>query len=195
MLNEPTALIKKVPEPDYPWDRQTDESPEAFEAFATYRDLGAFRSITAVVQKWHKSRSLIGRWSAAHGWVQRVDAWDAWNDQEFRKEREDERRRVLASSLELGSKMRQAALDSLSALLDSGATLPVALVPVFAEKGSKLARQALGLDTPWDAGEQEAQNRMAMQAIQGAIDAADKETGDRVRANLYRLEKECAAGR
>ena len=100
-----TALVKKTPEPDYPWDRQPGESPEAFEAFATYRDLAAFRSIAAVVQKWHKSRSLIARWSAAHHWVQRVDAWDAWNDQEFRKEREQARREMLQDQLELGKKM------------------------------------------------------------------------------------------
>jgi hypothetical protein len=67
------------------------------------------------------------------------------------------------------------------------------MVVAFAEKGSTmLAREALGLDKPLDSGEQEAQMHMAFQAIQAAIDEADKETGDRVRANLYRLERDRA---
>ncbi len=57
MLNQPTALIKKVPEPDYPWDRQPNESPQAFEAFATYRDMAYQRSLAAVGWKLHKSKT------------------------------------------------------------------------------------------------------------------------------------------
>ena len=51
------ALTKKIPEPDYPWDRQPDESMQAFEAFATYRDMAYQRSLAAVGWKLHKSRS------------------------------------------------------------------------------------------------------------------------------------------
>ena len=90
MLNEPTALIKKVPEPDYPWDRQADESPQAFEAFATYRDMAYQRSLAAAGWKLHKSKKLLERWSAAHGWVKRVAAWDAYNDRESHNELEQE---------------------------------------------------------------------------------------------------------
>ena len=54
------------------WDRQPNESPKAFEAFATYRDMGYQRSLAAVGWRLHKSRSLLSRWSAAHGWVKRV---------------------------------------------------------------------------------------------------------------------------
>ena len=75
MLNQPTDLIKKVPEPDYPWDRQADESPQAFEAFAIYRDMAYQRSLAAAGWKLHKSKKLLERWSAAHGWVKRVAAW------------------------------------------------------------------------------------------------------------------------
>jgi hypothetical protein len=82
-----------------PWDRQPNESPKAFEAFAIYRDMACQRSLAAAGWKLHKSRSLLSRWSAAHGWVKRVAAWDAWNDRESRKELEQERRRARQSSI------------------------------------------------------------------------------------------------
>jgi hypothetical protein len=40
---EEAALTKKVPEPDYPWDQQVDESAAAFLAFTAYRDMGRGR--------------------------------------------------------------------------------------------------------------------------------------------------------
>jgi hypothetical protein len=102
------ALTKKVPEPDYPWDRQPNESPKAFEAFAIYRDMAYQRSIAAVGWKLSKSKSLLTAWSAAHGWVKRVAAWDAYNDRESRKELEQERRRARQASISGHSKPRGA---------------------------------------------------------------------------------------
>lgn len=50
------------------------ETPQALEAFVRYRDMGPDRSIDAVAQALDKSHTLIGRWSAEHGWVERVKA-------------------------------------------------------------------------------------------------------------------------
>jgi len=72
-----------------PWDREPNESPQAFEAFG---DL-------PLAWKLSKSKTLLSRWSAAHGWVKRVAAWDAYNDRESRNELEQERRRARQASI------------------------------------------------------------------------------------------------
>ena len=82
-----------------PWDRQPNESPQAFEAFAIYRDMAYRRSLAAVAWKLSKSKTLLSRWSSAHGWVKRVAAWDAYNDRETRNELEQERRRARQASI------------------------------------------------------------------------------------------------
>jgi hypothetical protein len=58
------------------WERQPGESDEAYEAFRTYLNLGANRSVAKVGQKCSKSKSLMDRWSAQWNWVERVRAHD-----------------------------------------------------------------------------------------------------------------------
>lgn len=60
-----------------PWERQDGESAQAFEAFTTYLEMGAERSLRAVGQKLGKSSTLIERWSATKRWVERATAYDA----------------------------------------------------------------------------------------------------------------------
>ena len=55
------------------WDRQPEESTQAYEAFTVYREE---RSITRVAQKLDKSRTIIGRWSSEWQWVQRCRDYD-----------------------------------------------------------------------------------------------------------------------
>ena len=79
--------INDTPEP---WERQEDESQVAFEAFATYRDLGPSRSHREVGRILGKSRQLIGDWSSKYDWVKRTDAWDAEQDRIARQTQIDE---------------------------------------------------------------------------------------------------------
>lgn len=68
-----------------PWERQLNESPQAFEAFAAYRDMGASRSLAKVSRVLCKSKALMERWSTDHDWVKRVAAWDAEKDRVARE--------------------------------------------------------------------------------------------------------------
>lgn len=67
------------------WERQPGEGARAYEAFCAYRDLGADRSVTKVARMLDKSRTLIGRWSSEHDWVDRVAALEA-RDQMIQRE-------------------------------------------------------------------------------------------------------------
>lgn len=60
-----------------PWDRQPGETSKAYEAFLTYRDLGAGRSIQLVCNELGKSKTVMDRWSSQHNWVSRAAAWDS----------------------------------------------------------------------------------------------------------------------
>lgn len=73
-----------IREPE-PWERQFNESPQAFEAFAQYRDMGASRSLAKVSRVVCKSKALMERWSTEHDWVKRVAAWDAEKDRVARE--------------------------------------------------------------------------------------------------------------
>lgn len=67
------------------WERQEDESAQAFQGFATYRDMGAERSLAKVARKLGKSKALMERWSTRWQWKVRVDAWDDELDRQSRQ--------------------------------------------------------------------------------------------------------------
>ena len=68
-----------------PWERQPKESPQAYEAFVIYRNMGAERSIQKVSQMLSKSVTLIKRWSREKNWVERSRAWDNEQDRVTRE--------------------------------------------------------------------------------------------------------------
>lgn len=68
-----------------PWERQKKESPQAFEAFSSYRDLGAERSTAKVQRKLCKSLTIIQRWCKDWNWVERARLYDNSLEQEARK--------------------------------------------------------------------------------------------------------------
>lgn len=94
------------------WERQPDETVKAFEAFSIYRDLGVNRNIRDVAQKLDKSLTIIGRWSSANNWVERVQAYDDHLEQierkQLEKKRLEQRERRLNISLAFQAKMVKA---------------------------------------------------------------------------------------
>ena len=171
-----------------PWDRQPNESPKAFEAFAIYRDLGVYRDQRAVALAVKKQRALLGRWSVTYEWVSRVSAWDAWNDAESRKLKEAARREVLDDQLKLGKKMMGIADATVAAKIDSDTpSLEDKDVPTYAKTGRDLVAAALGLDAV--ALEQATQFAIFSEAVLRGIDEADEATGQRVRQHIYELER------
>ena len=88
-----------------PWDRQAGESSKAYEAFVTYRDLGAERSIRRVAEALSKSVPLMGRWSSAHGWPARAAAWDSVPARKTEEAYEDMARRIAAQHERLSTKL------------------------------------------------------------------------------------------
>ena len=58
------------------WEKQKNESAQAFEAAHLYFQMGAERSIDAVRKKLGKSQDICERWSARHNWRKRAHAYD-----------------------------------------------------------------------------------------------------------------------
>ncbi len=89
-----TQTMGNPPKPDsisprLPWERCRAESGPAFEAFATYRDMGPSCSIRKAAGRLGKSPSLLERWSAAHGWSDRAFAYDEYLDNSQRSAQEE----------------------------------------------------------------------------------------------------------
>lgn len=63
-----------------PWDRLEDETPRAYAAFCVFRDLGPDRKICEAVRIHYagkRCRAIVDEWAHAHGWDERVRAYDA----------------------------------------------------------------------------------------------------------------------
>lgn len=79
LIGEVSATARQIPDEHAPWDRQEGESLPAWSAFRCYRDMDR-RSLSKVGQELGKSRTLMSRWSARWGWLQRSEQYDAYLD-------------------------------------------------------------------------------------------------------------------
>lgn len=69
------------------WLRLRNETGPAFQAFAIYRDMKPEeRSLAKVRVVLGKSRTLVERWSTIWNWVERVEAWDRYQDKIIQQE-------------------------------------------------------------------------------------------------------------
>ena len=67
------------------WERQPNESAQAYEAFSIYLEQGADRSQREVAKKLGKSLTLISRWASKYEWVERCRQYDNHLAEEARK--------------------------------------------------------------------------------------------------------------
>ncbi|NUK14069.1 hypothetical protein [Streptomyces lunaelactis] len=128
--------------PVEPWERQSGESVQAFEAFAVYRDLGPTRSVTKAARQLDKSRSLLGRWSTAYAWVMRVSAYDREQDRVFLAEQHQARRDIARRHAKLAQAFLGKAVARLQSL-DPRELSPGELLRFF-QVAAEIERRAAG---------------------------------------------------
>ncbi len=63
-----------------PWERQPDESSEAFGAWVVYRDMVGKHTFTRVSHELQISFTLVRRWAHEHRWVDRLRRWENHKD-------------------------------------------------------------------------------------------------------------------
>jgi hypothetical protein len=104
-----------------PWEREPEESKEAYDSFLIYRNLGRNRSLESACQKSAGSVPLLKRWSKQWKWVSRALAWDdflqrARDDEHLSHAAKWEQRRIQAveEAWEAGDALREKALQMLA---------------------------------------------------------------------------------
>lgn len=139
-----------------PWERREKESPKAYAALCSYRDLGPTRSVEKAFAALNPGKKRSGRpaewyvWSRRFEWVARVNAWD-----EYQRGVEDTAR--LERLRELARKRSEAEFEAFNALLEDirenrellkkVRTLPVTDVEVIEQmKDGSRRKRVRGID-------------------------------------------------
>ena len=133
-----------IQEPE-PWERQLNESPQAFEAFAAYRDMGAARSNAKVSRLLCKSKALMDRWSSEHDWVKRVAAWDAEKDRVARQTQLSDIKAMRERHASIAKKMLDTADSALANINPNDvSTNEIARLVEIASKLERISRGDVG---------------------------------------------------
>lgn len=98
------------------WNKQPKESPQAFQAFRLYLDLGLERTQGQVARQLEKSFQLISKWSTRNDWRRRAEAWNIHEDEIRRARYSKERIEHRESCLRIGKLLQSKALEGLIAL-------------------------------------------------------------------------------
>lgn len=137
---------------DHPWDMRPDESDNAFQAFATYRDLGAMRSIRAAGEQLGKNRVTLEQWSSKFDWPNRAKAYDKWMDQQATQAWADLRRQQVEQTNALANLLTLRAIQRVADT--EGKAIPHDAIRA-AEVAAKIQSQAMGDVKPDTQGEKE----------------------------------------
>lgn len=121
-----------------PWEQQPGESSKAFEAFATYRNLGPERSIQKTSQKLSKNMTTLKGWSRKWSWVERSRAYDREMDKQAHAQAVREVRQMTNRHIRIAMNLQAKALRALETMDEEQLTPKMTLA--FLKEATKLER-------------------------------------------------------
>ena len=95
------------------WEQLESETELAYEWFCRYRDMGAERSLTKVIQKYNKKntyKSQLAKWSTKYNWTTRVSAYDSHISGQKLVEMENEQLRAAREHIHLADTVMELVL-------------------------------------------------------------------------------------
>lgn len=128
-----------------PWDWLPGETPKAYRAFAIYRNLRTDRSLEAVAQRLHVSKTHVARWSTRFNWVERAIAYDVHVAAIASEMALEDHAAVNARHARLGKAMQDRAAASLET--NPPKKMTAAEVAALGKTGVTIERDALGMAT------------------------------------------------
>ncbi len=127
------------------WDRQADESPLQFEAFAAFRDMGPTRTCAQVARQLTKSPQLISRWALKNRWIQRAEAYEDFIDQNIQRKniglRRQHAQRVLKTAQTIGEKVMEGLMALEMVTTDGAGKKKLAVTPAELVRMFQIANQ------------------------------------------------------
>ena len=131
-----------------PWHKRRDESAKAYEAFSTYRGLGANRSLVRtgrVLGRGPNAEKWLAIWSVKYDWVNRAEAWDDERDRIRLEAGFDEVRASMRRFAEASDSLLAAVAEHLQE--GGNGTTDLAQLASAAEKAAKVGFLARGQPT------------------------------------------------
>jgi hypothetical protein len=138
MTTEPAAPAATIP-------RAPQDSDRSYAALCRYATMGERRNLRALAQELGKSATLVSRWSAQHGWMARVRAYDAAVAAQAQQAFADESVMIARQHAQEAAKLREMALYALAAC--DREHLPAAVALRLWTEAIRIERLSLGLPT------------------------------------------------
>jgi len=90
-----TSELRSDAQDQQPWERLSEESPQAFAAFQEFLGQGPARTYVATARARRRAYSLIRRYARRFDWRERARAWDNFQNRDEEAERRTARREFL----------------------------------------------------------------------------------------------------
>lgn len=130
-----------------PWERQPDEPLMAYGWFTLYRDMNPQdRLVATVADRAGRTLAYLHKICGRDRWRERAAAWDIEKMRRFALEQDESRKRTARRHLRLSDAMVDVALKRVAAI--DPEKLSLRDLPMFIDVATKIARSALGMDSP-----------------------------------------------